>query len=55
MPDVLTLDGDRIVRVDGFLTAEMLRRLGQAKHRAGSPDCELAVRAIRARTMILSF
>ena len=26
--DVLTLDGDRIARVDGFLTAEMLRRLG---------------------------
>ena len=26
--DVLTLDGDRIARVDGFLTTEMLRRLG---------------------------
>ena len=25
--DVLTLDGDRIARVDGFLTIEMLRRL----------------------------
>ncbi len=26
--DVLTLDGDQIARVDGFLTTEMLRRLG---------------------------
>jgi RNA polymerase sigma-70 factor, ECF subfamily len=26
--DVITLDGDRIARVDGFLTIEMLRRLG---------------------------
>jgi len=26
--DVLTFDGDRIARVDGFLTTEMLRRLG---------------------------
>jgi RNA polymerase sigma-70 factor, ECF subfamily len=26
--DVLTLDGDRIARVDGFLTTEMLGRLG---------------------------
>jgi RNA polymerase sigma-70 factor (ECF subfamily) len=26
--DVLTLDGDRIARVDGFLTTEMLRRQG---------------------------
>ena len=26
--DVLTLDGDRIARVDGFLMTEMLRRLG---------------------------
>ena len=26
--DVLTFDGDRIARVDGFLMTEMLRRLG---------------------------
>ena len=40
--DVLTLDGDRIVRVDGFLTAEMLRRLGYEGRLKGAelfPSC----------------
>ena len=30
------LDGDRIVRADGFLTAEMLRRLGQVGRLTGA-------------------
>jgi len=34
--DVLTLDGGQITRVDGFLTAEMLRRLGYQAGFAGA-------------------
>jgi RNA polymerase sigma-70 factor (ECF subfamily) len=34
--DVLTLDGDRIARVDGFLTIEMLRRLGHPGRLSGA-------------------
>ena len=34
--DVLTLDGDRIARVDGFLTIEMLRRLGHPGRLTGA-------------------
>ena len=36
MLDVLTLDGDRIARVDGFLTIEMLRRLGHPGRLSGA-------------------
>ncbi len=34
--DVLTLDGDQIARVDGFLTTEMLRRLGHQGRLTGA-------------------
>ncbi len=34
--DVLTLEGDKVARVDGFLTTEMLRRLGYEGRLAGA-------------------